>query len=95
MKLLVDDDIRRLADPATTRTAMRAAIIAAHRGELLAPPRAGVELGDQGLSFTCGARTGEWFGYRWPAPNRGSSTPSPSQRESAPLGSPRGGPAVE
>lgn len=64
MKLLVDDDVRRLADPATTRSAMHSAVIAAHRGELVAPPRASVDVGDRAISFTCGGRTGEWFGYR-------------------------------
>lgn len=43
---------------------MRDAILAAHRGELVAPPRATADLGDRRLMFTCGARRGHWFGFR-------------------------------
>lgn len=64
MRLLTDDDVRRLATRALVHTAMREAVVAAHRGELVAPPRAQADLGDRLLRFTCGARPGDWFGYR-------------------------------
>ncbi len=60
--ICTDDDVARLS-PAAAVTAMRAAVLAAHRRELTAPPRAVLDLGDSQLKVTAG-RTGRWLGYR-------------------------------
>lgn len=46
--------------PAAAVAAMRAALIAAHRGELIAPPRVRAA----SLMFTAGRLPGRWYGYR-------------------------------
>lgn len=72
MQVLDDAAINELVTPALAADAMREAVIAAWRGELLAPPRAGVPLDGARLAFTCGARPGDWFGYRsYRAPGSG------------------------
>jgi ornithine cyclodeaminase/alanine dehydrogenase-like protein (mu-crystallin family) len=57
---LDDDAVTARLDAATAVAAMRAALVAAHRGELDAPPRvhAGV------ATFTAGRLAGRWYGYR-------------------------------
>lgn len=63
-QLLTDADVAELATPAVVRAAMAEALVAAHRGELLAPPRVAAPLGERRLTFTCGARPGHWYGFR-------------------------------
>src|SRR5690242_11852609 len=59
MTIVLDDAavVARLR-PAGAVEAMRAALVAAHRGELVAPPR--VRAGS--LMFTAGRLTGRWYG---------------------------------
>lgn len=64
MELLTDEDIFRLVTPRLAAQAMRDAVVAAWRGELTAPPRVSVGLGQRRLVYTCGAVAGDWFGYR-------------------------------
>jgi ornithine cyclodeaminase len=47
-------------DAATAVAAMREALLAAHRGQLSAPPRVHAGL----LSFTAGRLAGRWYGFR-------------------------------
>src|SRR5690606_19042123 len=56
------DDAAVLArlDPRAAVDAMREALIAAHRGELVAPPRVHADV----LTFTSGRMPGRWYGYR-------------------------------
>jgi len=56
------DDAAVLArlDPRAAVDAMREALIAAHRGELVAPPRVHADV----LTFTGGRMPGRWYGYR-------------------------------
>lgn len=61
---LTDEDVRALTTPATAVAAMRAALLAAHRGELAAPPRVSAPLGDGRLVVTAGAWHDRWYGYR-------------------------------
>ncbi|HET9091023.1 MAG TPA: hypothetical protein VFN50_01350 [Acidimicrobiales bacterium] len=63
--LLLDDDgvTARLA-PRRAVAAMRTAVLAVERGEIESPPRAAVQFASGRLVFTCGARTGRWYGYR-------------------------------
>ncbi|MGA8113322.1 MAG: ornithine cyclodeaminase family protein, partial [Actinocatenispora sp.] len=60
--ILTDADIARLS-PADAVAAMRGAVLAAHRGELVAPPRAVLDVGGSELKITAG-RTGRWLGFR-------------------------------
>lgn len=62
--LLSDADIAERLDAATAVTWCAEAIAAAHRGELLAPPRAHADLGDGRFAFTAGRMPGRWYGYR-------------------------------
>lgn len=64
MLTLSDADVERLATPELTRAAMHEAVLAAYRGELIAPARVSAALGDRRLTFTCGSRPGCWQGYR-------------------------------
>lgn len=61
--VLTDADVARW-QPGPAIAAMRAAVVAAHRGELVAPPRVQTELGGGRLVFTTGRRPGRWYGYR-------------------------------
>lgn len=73
MQVLDDAAISDLVTPAVAAEAMREAALAAWRGELVAPPRATVPLDAARLAFTCGARSGHWFGYRsYRAPGSGT-----------------------
>jgi len=58
--VLDDAAISARLDAATAVRAMRDALVAAHRGDLLAPPR--VHAG--ALTFTAGRLPGRWYGYR-------------------------------
>jgi ornithine cyclodeaminase/alanine dehydrogenase-like protein (mu-crystallin family) len=59
---IVLDDIAVTARlrPASAVTAMRSALLSAHRGELVAPPRVHAGI----LTFTAGRLPGRWYGYR-------------------------------
>jgi ornithine cyclodeaminase len=50
----------RSGGAASAVRAMRGALVAAHRGELVAPPRASMA----GVMFTVGRLPGRWYGYR-------------------------------
>ncbi|MEU1286974.1 NAD(P)-binding domain-containing protein [Kitasatospora sp. NPDC005856] len=52
--LLNDDDVRRRLDAPRAVRAVRGALLAAHTGGLVAPPRVRAELGDGQLVFTAG-----------------------------------------
>jgi ornithine cyclodeaminase len=60
--IVTDREVEQLA-PATAITAMRDAVLAAHHGELAAPPRAALERAGGRLMVTAGG-TGRWHGYR-------------------------------
>ncbi|MEV7602645.1 NAD(P)-binding domain-containing protein [Kitasatospora sp. NPDC089797] len=63
--LLNDDDVRRHLDAPRTVRAVREALLAAHAGDLVAPPRVHAELGDGRLVFTAGRlRAQQLFGFR-------------------------------
>ncbi|MFC4145404.1 ornithine cyclodeaminase family protein [Micromonospora mangrovi] len=61
--LFTDDDVVAL-DAAATVAAMRDALLAAHAGRLVAPPRASAPLGGGRLVLTAGHLTGDWYGFR-------------------------------
>lgn len=63
--LFDDDDVRARLDATTAVNAIRAALVAHHRGALQAPARAHADLGDTRLVFTAGAlRDQGVFGFR-------------------------------
>lgn len=62
--VLRDADLTKRLSAETTVAWCRDAILAAHRGELLAPPRAHADLGDGRFAFTAGRLVGRWYGYR-------------------------------
>lgn len=62
--LLSDADVSAALDAATTVDAMRAALLAAYEGRLVAPPRASAPLGGGRMVLTAGHLTGEWYGFR-------------------------------
>ncbi|MFI7605412.1 ornithine cyclodeaminase family protein [Micromonospora sp. NPDC049366] len=62
--LLTDAEVSAALDAATTVDAMRAALLAAYDGRLVAPPRASAPLGGGRMVLTAGHLTGEWYGYR-------------------------------
>ncbi|MGH8877045.1 MAG: ornithine cyclodeaminase family protein [Stackebrandtia sp.] len=62
--VLNDEDLARDLDAETAVAWSRDAILAVHRGELLAPPRVHAELGDGRMAYTAGRLTGHWYGYR-------------------------------
>lgn len=63
--ILTDEELaEHLVSPLRSVEAMRAAIHAAHNGELLTPPRVHARLGNRRLTYTAGRRVGDWFGYR-------------------------------
>lgn len=62
--VLTDTDVARRLDPRTAVDWIREALLDAHSGRLLTPPRVSTDLGDGRLTFTTGALAGEWFGYR-------------------------------
>ncbi len=65
MTLLVSDpEVAAALDAPTTVAAMRDALLAAHAGRLVAPPRASAALGGGRMVLTAGHLIGEWYGYR-------------------------------
>ncbi|ASW54093.1 ornithine cyclodeaminase family protein [Plantactinospora sp. KBS50] len=62
--LLTDADVAAGLDAPTAVAAMRAALLAAHHGRLVAPPRATTPLDGGRLVFTAGRLGDEWYGYR-------------------------------
>ncbi|MEV1329003.1 ornithine cyclodeaminase family protein [Micromonospora costi] len=62
--LFSDTEVSAALDAATTVDAMRAALLAAYDGRLVAPPRASASLGGGRMVLTAGHLTGEWYGYR-------------------------------
>ncbi len=61
MTIVLDDTaVTARLRPASAVAAMRAALLAAHRGELAAPPRVHAGI----LTFTAGRLPGRWYGYR-------------------------------
>lgn len=63
-RLLTDDELRRLVEPAAAVECMRQAVVAAHEQRLSAPPRVHTDLGEGRLVFTTGALADSWYGYR-------------------------------
>lgn len=65
MALTLDDsDVLARLTPARSVSLMREALLAAHRGELVAPARSMTDLGEGRLLFTVGRWRGRWLGYR-------------------------------
>jgi alanine dehydrogenase len=62
--LFSDRDVAAALDAAGTVEAMRDAVLAAHAGRLIAPPRASAPLGGGRMVLTAGHLTGEWYGFR-------------------------------
>ena len=62
--LFSDDDVAATLDAPLTVEAMRDALLAAHQGRLIAPPRASASLGGGRMVLTAGHLTGEWYGFR-------------------------------
>jgi ornithine cyclodeaminase len=60
--IVTDREVEQLS-PATAIAAMRDAVLASHRGELVAPPRAALDLAGGRLMVTAGG-TDRWHGYR-------------------------------
>ncbi|WP_431876808.1 ornithine cyclodeaminase family protein [Micromonospora marina] len=62
--LFSDDDVAAAVDAPLTVAAMRDALLAAHAGRLVAPPRASAPLGGGRMVLTAGHLTGQWYGFR-------------------------------
>ncbi|WP_200209297.1 ornithine cyclodeaminase family protein [Micromonospora coerulea] len=62
--LFSDADVAATLDAPVTVAAMREALLAAHAGRLVAPPRASAPLGGGRMVLTAGQLTGEWYGFR-------------------------------
>ena len=62
--LFSDDDVAAALGAPVTVAAMRDALLAAHAGRLVAPPRASAPLGGGRMVLTAGHLTGEWYGFR-------------------------------
>lgn len=62
--LFSDREVGAVLDAAHTVDAMRAALLAAYEGRLVAPPRASAPLGGGRMVLTAGHLTGEWYGFR-------------------------------
>ncbi|MEV4532305.1 ornithine cyclodeaminase family protein [Asanoa sp. NPDC049518] len=62
--LLTDADVAARLDAATAVAAMRDALVAAHEGRLIAPPRASAVLEGGRLVMTAGHLADEWYGFR-------------------------------
>lgn len=62
--LYADSEVAAALDASTTVDAMRAALVAAYEGRLVAPPRAAAPLGGGRLMFTAGHLVDEWYGFR-------------------------------
>ncbi|MFI6228190.1 ornithine cyclodeaminase family protein [Micromonospora echinospora] len=59
-----DREVAAVLDAPDTVDAMRAALLAAYEGRLVAPPRASAPLGGGRMVLTAGHLTGEWYGFR-------------------------------
>jgi len=70
MRVLDDAAVMATITPELAVSAARDAILAAHRGELVGPPRTVVPAGDTSLTFTVGGELGGAAGFRvygrWP-----------------------------
>ena len=101
-RFITDAEVAARLDAPTAVATMRAALLAADQGRLVAPPRTSAPLHGGRLVLTVGHLRGEWYGYRsydtLDQPDgeqvvvlhdaaRAGSGPSPSARRSA-----RGGP---
>lgn len=64
MTTLTDADVRAQLTAAGSIAVMRETLLAAHRGELVAPARSMTDLGEGRLLFTVGRWRGRWLGYR-------------------------------
>ncbi|HEX5597687.1 MAG TPA: NAD(P)-binding domain-containing protein [Micromonosporaceae bacterium] len=62
--LFTDVEVADRLDAPTAVSAMRAALVAAHSGRLIAPPRASAPLAGGRLVMTAGHLPGEWYGFR-------------------------------
>ncbi|MGW4463427.1 ornithine cyclodeaminase family protein [Micromonospora sp. NPDC004704] len=62
--LLTDDEVAQRLDGTTAVAAMRAALLAAYSGRLVAPPRASAALHGGRLVTAAGQLTEEWYGFR-------------------------------
>ncbi|MEV4622879.1 ornithine cyclodeaminase family protein [Asanoa sp. NPDC049573] len=62
--LLTDPDVAARLDASTAVAAMRDALVAAHEGRLIAPPRASAVLEGGRLVMTAGHLADEWYGFR-------------------------------
>ena len=62
--LLTDADVAARLDARTAVAAMRDALVAAHEGRLIAPPRASAVLEGGRLVMTAGHLADEWYGFR-------------------------------
>jgi ornithine cyclodeaminase/alanine dehydrogenase-like protein (mu-crystallin family) len=62
--LLTDADVAARLDAPTAVAAMRDALVAAHAGRLIAPPRASAVLEGGRLVTTAGHLADEWYGFR-------------------------------
>ncbi|WP_422770751.1 ornithine cyclodeaminase family protein [Plantactinospora sp. WMMC1484] len=61
---ITDAEVAARLDAATAVRAIRDALLAAHRGRLVAPPRVAAPLTGGRLVFTAGQLVGEWYGFR-------------------------------
>ncbi|MET8091560.1 ornithine cyclodeaminase family protein [Micromonospora sp. NPDC005220] len=61
--LYADPEVAAALDAATTVEAMRAALLAAYEGRLIAPPRAAAPLSGGRMVLTAGHLVGEWYGF--------------------------------
>ncbi|TDC43261.1 ornithine cyclodeaminase family protein [Micromonospora sp. KC213] len=61
---VTDRDVAAALDAATTVATMRDALLAAHAGRLVAPPRASVPLTGGRMVLTAGHLTDQWYGFR-------------------------------
>ncbi|GAB3145696.1 alanine dehydrogenase [Micromonospora sonneratiae] len=62
--LFTDDDVAAQLDGPTAIGAIRAALLAAHDGRLVAPPRASAALRGGRLVTTAGQLIDQWYGFR-------------------------------
>jgi ornithine cyclodeaminase len=62
--VLADRDVSALVTPERAVTVLTQTLLALASGRFIAPPRAGLALGDIRLAVTAGEMRGEWFGYR-------------------------------
>ncbi|WP_446213234.1 ornithine cyclodeaminase family protein [Micromonospora sp. IBSANI012] len=62
--IFTDREVAAALDASATVAAMRDALLAAHAGRLVAPPRAAAPLDGGRIVLTAGHLTGEWYGFR-------------------------------